>query len=120
MKITNQNELKVAFEQLDKMIADGFQGNAEKEAQFADLSKAIEAYEDSLQLMPLRPQTLTGMIELKMFERRLKQRELAEQLGITTTRLSEVLNGKRKVNMDLAKRLHRVLGIDAEFILEHA
>ena len=120
MKITNQDELKAAFARLDKMIADGFQGNPEKEAEFAALSKAIEAYEDSLGLMPLKPQTLAGMIELKMFERRIKQRELAEQLGITATRLSEVLNGKRKVNMDLAKRLHKTLGIDAQFILEHA
>ncbi len=120
MKITNQNELKAAFERLDQMIAAGFQGNADKEAGFAILSQAIEAYEDSLQLMPLKPQTLAGMIELKMFERKLKQKDLAETLGITTTRLSEVLNGKRKVNMDLAKRLHKKLGIDADFILDHA
>jgi HTH-type transcriptional regulator/antitoxin HigA len=72
-------------------------------------------------LMPLpHPQTLVGMIELKMFERKLNQKELAAKLGITSTRLSEVLNGKRKVNMDLAKRLHDKLGIDASFILEHA
>jgi HTH-type transcriptional regulator/antitoxin HigA len=60
------------------------------------------------------------MLELKMYERRLKQKELAELLGISATRLSEVMQGKRKVNIDLAKRLHSVLKIDAEFILEQA
>jgi HTH-type transcriptional regulator/antitoxin HigA len=41
-------------------------------------------------------------------------------LGIAPSRLSEVLKGKRKVNMDLAKRLRDRLGIDADFILENA
>ncbi len=30
------------------------------------------------------------------------------------------MQGKRKVNMDLAKRLYKVLNIDPAFILEHA
>ncbi len=60
------------------------------------------------------------MLELKMYELKLKQKELAELLGISATRLSEVMQGKRKVNMDLAKRLYSVLKIDAAFILEQS
>ncbi len=120
-EIKTPEELKVAFAQLDQFITEGFKGNPEKEAVFARLAKAIEKFEDSQHLMPLPyPQTLAGMIELKMFERKLKQKELAKELGITAIRLSEVLNGKRKVNMDLAKRLREKLGIDADFILDHA
>lgn len=37
-----------------------------------------------------------------------------------TTRLSEAMTGKRKVNMDLAKRLYQKLSIDSAFILEHS
>ena len=71
--------------------------------------------------MPIRhPKTLTEMLELKMYELKLKQKELAELLGISATRLSEVMQGKRKVNMDLAKRLYSVLKIDAAFILEQS
>ena len=57
------------------------------------------------------------MVELKMFEQKLKQKDLATLLGVETSRLSEVMNGKRKVNIDLAKRLHQKLNIDADFIL---
>jgi HTH-type transcriptional regulator / antitoxin HigA len=39
---------------------------------------------------------------------------------VSETRLSEVLAGKRKPNLDLAKRMHQRLGIDAELILRMA
>jgi HTH-type transcriptional regulator/antitoxin HigA len=85
------------------------------------LSLLAEAWEDGIPLMPIRqPKTLVEMLELKMYERKLKQKDLAALLEISATRLSEVMQGKRKVNMDLAKRLHSVLKIDAGFILEKA
>lgn len=85
------------------------------------LSLLAEAWEDNIPLMPIRqPQTLIEMIQLSMYERKLKQKDLAALLGISATRLSEVMQGRRKVNMDLAKRLHSVLKIDAGFILEQA
>lgn len=85
------------------------------------LSLIAEAWEDNIPLMPIRqPQTLTEMIQLKMYERKLKQKDLAALLGISATRLSEVMQGKRKVNMDLAKRLYTALNIDPRFILEQA
>ena len=55
-----------------------------------------------------------------MIARRLKKQDLAALLGIANSRLSEVLNGKRAINLDLAKRLYQKLGISAELILEHA
>lgn len=85
------------------------------------LSRIAEAWEDSIPTMPIRqPQTLREMIALKMYERKLKQKDLAGLLEISTTRLSEVMQGKRKINLDLAKRLYNVLKIDASFILETA
>ena len=85
------------------------------------LSLLAEAWENNIPLMPIRqPQTLTEMIQLKMYERKLRQKDLAALLGISPTRLWEVLQGKRKVNMDLAKRLYTALKIDPGFILERS
>jgi HTH-type transcriptional regulator/antitoxin HigA len=93
----------------------------EEKKELKKLSLLAEAYEDSIPLMPIRqPQDLPEMIEYKMYQMQLKQKELALLLGIAPSRLSEVLKGKRKVNMDLAKRLRDRLGIDADFILENA
>ena len=66
----------------------------------------------------LKPTTLTGLIELRMYEMKLKQKDLAQLLNIEASRVSELLNGKRKPSIDLAKRLHEELGIDGNFILE--
>ncbi|GAB3893515.1 hypothetical protein GCM10028825_34320 [Spirosoma agri] len=55
-----------------------------------------------------------------MVQEHLNQRDTASVLGITEMRLSEVLAGKRKVNMDLTKRLYDKLHIRADYILKMA
>ena len=50
----------------------------------------------------------------------LKQKQLAKVLEISEARISELLTGKRKINIELAKKLHSKLKIDAHFILEAA
>lgn len=102
----------------------GFQSlNTHEFIELQALSLAAEHYEDNvLKLMPLsrKPDSLIDMLHLKMFEFKFKQRDLAKALDISPTRLSEVMNGKRKVNMDLAKKLYQKLNIDPKFILENA
>jgi HTH-type transcriptional regulator/antitoxin HigA len=49
---------------------------------------------------------------------KLKQRDLAVILGIESSRVSEYLNGKRKINLEFAKKVHEKLGIDGNFILK--
>ncbi len=86
-----------------------------------ELSLMAEQYEDSIPLMPIKaPKTLAEMIRYKMFEMNIKQNQLARILEVSETRISELLAGKRKVNIGLAKKLHIKLNIDANFILEVA
>ncbi|WP_052731121.1 helix-turn-helix domain-containing protein [Spirosoma radiotolerans] len=71
--------------------------------------------------MPIKvPQLIPEMIEFKMYEKKMKQREMAQLLEVPETRLSEILRGKRRVNLAMAKTLRNKLKIDADFILEHA
>jgi antitoxin component HigA of HigAB toxin-antitoxin module len=87
-----------------------------------DMASAAEKYED--EVLGLRPQkapkTITEIVELKMFENKLTQAKLAEELGLGKSKLSEILSGKRKPDVTFLKGLHRVLKIDADFLLEHA
>ena len=126
-QVTNENEYKETMATIETYLQKATQGGGFESLSPAEadelhrLSVMAEAYEDSIPLMPIRqPQTLVEMIELKMFQKKLKQKEVARLLSIPESRLSEVLTGKRKVNMDLAKRLHDRLEIDAQFILRTA
>lgn len=126
-KIKSEEEYRQVMEKVESYLqkatkSGGFHNlTAEERNELQFLSQIAEAWEDNIPLMPIRqPRTLVEMIELKMYERKLNQKELAALLEISPTRLSEVMQGKRKVNMDLAKRLFRVLKISPEFILETA
>ena len=122
MKIENQEQLQKAFQQLETFIAEGFEGDIEREIAFKSIALAIEDYEDKvLKIMPLQPpKDLIEVLERSMYVRKIKQKDLAMLLDVSVTRLSEILQRKRKINLDFAKRIHEKLGIDAEFILRTA
>lgn len=87
----------------------------------ADLSKIAETYEDNvLELMPIRPKSLTEAVELRRLERKLTQAELAKTLGIGAPKLSQILSGKREPDVAFLKAVYKKLRIDPEFILTHA
>ncbi|MBC7919937.1 MAG: helix-turn-helix domain-containing protein [Ferruginibacter sp.] len=119
MRIASEKELKEAFNRFDGLVAKGLAGHPETEREARQLALAIQQYEDEHYPFP-KPTTLTGMIELRMYERKLKQKDLADLLGVNTSRVSEILNGKRRISLEVAKRLRSKLQIDADFILEHA
>ncbi|TAE32877.1 MAG: helix-turn-helix domain-containing protein [Cytophagales bacterium] len=116
MKLLNETDYKNAFEQFDGLVA-RMGDDPQLQAQARQLAEAIQAYEQAFIAFP-KPTTLTAMIELKMYEMRLKQKDLAVLLGVEASRVSELLTGKRKPTLELAKRLHEKLGIDGNFILE--
>lgn len=88
----------------------------------SDLSKQMAQYEDEyMDIMPLREKTpLIKSIEEYFYARNMKQKEGAKFLGINESVFSQILSGKRRITMPLAKRLRTKLGIDAETILEYA
>lgn len=86
------------------------------------MSEAAEKYENEvLQLKPKRqPQTIQEMVELKMFEQKITQSKLAEYLGLSKSKVSEILSGKRKPDVNFLKGIYEKLNIDADFLLKHA
>ncbi|MEY4925886.1 MAG: hypothetical protein RI894_322 [Bacteroidota bacterium] len=120
-KINTELEYDAALAALEPFLKKGISNlDADDLVALDTVSMLIHDYEKVHYPMPIKPQTITEMIERKMYELKLRQRDLAKLLGVTENRLSEILNGKRKVNMDFAKRLHLRLNIDADFILRTA
>jgi HTH-type transcriptional regulator / antitoxin HigA len=90
--------------------------------QLAAMAVAAEKYENEvLGLKPQKePRTIIEAVELKMFEKRISQARLADLLGLGQSKLSDILNGKRKPDIPFLKALYKILKIDPGFLLEHA
>jgi len=123
--IADRSEYNEVMKQIEVLLqkstsnGDGLSVNDTKTLQ--ELSIMAEHYEDSIPLMPIKtPATLKEMIRFKMFEMNLKQKQLANLLETSDTRISELMNGKARLNLKLAKKLHDKLHIDANFLLEIA
>jgi HTH-type transcriptional regulator / antitoxin HigA len=118
--IKNETEYRAALAAIEPFLQKGFEHlTAAEEEELSRISGLIEAFENAYYPMPFNPKTMNEMLELKMFQMKMKQKDLAKYLGVTENRISEVLNGKRAVNMDLAKRFYTKLEIDPKFILEN-
>ena len=83
--------------------------------------KAAEKFEDeTMGLRPnFKPESLPDMVRLVMLEKKISQARLAEMLKMGKPKLSQILNGKRKPDLNFLKLAYRKLEIDPTFILEH-
>ncbi|WP_375434935.1 helix-turn-helix domain-containing protein [uncultured Hymenobacter sp.] len=114
MKINNESEYQAAMQRLDYLV----ENDPNNLAEIVALGNEVNDYENDNGHAPVHPDSLIARIEREMYKRHLSKGQLAELLEVPASRLSEILHGKRSVNLDFAKRLYKKLGIPAEFILE--
>lgn len=92
----------------------------EEKERYIVLSQAISEWEAAYHPLPGRVSTLiTDAIRKKMETENIKQKETARRLGISESRVSDILNGRRPLNLNIVKRLRDNFGIPADFILDN-
>jgi HTH-type transcriptional regulator/antitoxin HigA len=119
---TQYNQVMVLIEKfIAKATENGgfnFLSDQEKD-ELSSLSLLVEEYEDNvLRIMPL-PVTINSVVQHKIRELNLTQAKLAEMLGLGTSKLSQILNGKREPDVMFLKAIHSKLGISGDFLLEN-
>ena len=120
IKIETERDYNATMKKIDALMKKGEKKLTNKEAEeLRTLALAAQAYEKSIYTIPA-PKTLEGLIELKMYERRLKQKELARLLGIGDPKLSQIMSKKRKPDVAFLKAAHKLLGIDGNILLDYA
>jgi HTH-type transcriptional regulator/antitoxin HigA len=125
-KIRNEAQYSHVMVLIEKFIAKAtdsggfnFLTDEEKE-ELSNLSLLAEQYEDNvLKIMPL-PLTISSVVQHKIKELNISQAKLAEMLGLGTSKLSQILNGKREPDVMFLKAIHNKLGISGDFLLENA
>jgi HTH-type transcriptional regulator/antitoxin HigA len=121
MKIATNKQYKEAVHRVYSLMNKGDNNITEADAhQIEIMAKAIEDYEDNvLKIMPL-PVTVASIVQDKIAEMDITQTQLAQMFGIGKSKISQILSGKRQVDVAFLKAVHSKLGIDGNLILEHA
>jgi len=116
--ITNRAEYEAIMARVDELveIVDDNTPPADKNYIELDfLTDLIVAYEK--EHFPIGKPVLTDVLKSRMYEMNLTQKTLAEILGISAPRVSEYLTGKSEPTLQVARKMHKNLNIDANVIL---
>lgn len=79
------------------------------------LSDLVADYEE--EHFPVTKPTLVDVIKLRMYEMNLSQKSLSELLGISPSRISEILSGKSEPTYQMARNISKSLNIDSDIVL---
>ncbi len=79
------------------------------------ISDLVEEYEDVH--YPIGKPALIDIIKLRLYEMGITQSKLAEMLGLSNARVSEILNGKSEPSLKIGRELSRKLNIDPAVVL---
>ena len=79
------------------------------------LTDLVVAYEK--EHYPIGRLSLPDVLKTRMHEMNLTQKSLARMLGISAPRVSEYLTGKTEPTLQVARKIHHELNIDANVIL---
>ena len=87
MSISTAAQYEEALREIEALMNAFSDGeNTVNDSKIADLAKKIEEYEDRNIVMPMplvikKPETLPDVIELKMFEKKMKHKDMAKTAG---------------------------------------
>ena len=116
MKITpirNEKDYQKALDRLEK-IFDAKKGTNQGD-ELEILSILIDQYEN--QNFPIGMPDPIEAIKFRMEQMGMKQKDLAEIVGFKS-RVSEILNKKRKLTLDMVRKLNTTLHIPTEVLVQ--
>ncbi len=124
MTIKSDKEYKEYEARVEQLIQKGTElgdmellSNMEK-SEFTALSEALDEYGRAFHPLPGQISTLLAdAILLKVKEKGLKQKDAARMIGISATTFSDLLHGRRPLSFNIARNLHKILGVPANIVL---
>lgn len=112
--IKTDNQHQEYLERAYKLMQIDLEPNTSKSDELELLSILIEQYEKKN--YPIEPPNPIEAILFRLDQMGMKKSELKSLLG-TRSRVSEILAGKRKLNLRMIRRLHEQLGISAKTLI---
>ena len=75
----------------------------------------VEEYEDIH--YPIGKPSLIDVIKLRLYEMGITQTKLASMLGLSSARVSEIMNGKSEPSLKIGREISKQLNIDPAIVL---
>ncbi|MDR1161474.1 MAG: helix-turn-helix domain-containing protein [Tannerellaceae bacterium] len=117
-QIVNKSEYEAIMARVDELIElvdDNTPPTDKNYIELDFLTDLVVAYEK--EHYPIGKPVLMDILKSRMNELNLTQKALAEMLGISASRISEYLTGKSEPTLQVARKMHKELNIDANVIL---
>ena len=117
-QIKNEAAYRAAMHRIDellKVVNDSTPIDDPNYLELDMISDMVEEYEE--EHYPIAAPTLVETIKLRMYEMGLTQTKLAEMLGISTARISEIITGKGEPSLKTGREISRKLNIDPAIVL---
>ena len=111
--IKTDADYEAAFQEIERLF-DSKPGTAEAD-RLEVMATLVEAYETKHHALPL-PDPIEAIL-YHMESRGLSRRDLEPYIG-TRARVSEILNRRRPLTMEMVRNLHEGLGIPAEVLIQ--
>lgn len=117
MNITVQ-QYEFAIERIEELLPivdDQTSVNDRNAVELALLSEIVIEYETLN--FPIEKPTIAELIDLALEERKMTQKELAREIGVSPSRINDFITGRAEPSLKIAKRLCVTLGITASAML---
>ena len=117
-QIENEDQYKWAVsrvEELLPLVDEETPLNDTKSIELVMLSNLVADYSDKH--FAIGNPTLAEAIKLRMYEMGLTQKALAQLLGISPARISEIMTGRKEPTYHIARDISKKLDIDASIVL---
>ena len=117
-KINTEKQYDAACKRINELLEIVSNETSEDDPNMIELdllSDLVADYEE--EHYPITPPTLAETIKLRMFEMGLTQVKLAELLGLSTARMSEIVSGKGEPSLKTGREISRKLDIDPAIVL---
>ncbi|HEV7346917.1 helix-turn-helix domain-containing protein [Telluribacter sp.] len=111
--IKNENDYQLVLQRLE-VIFDAEPGTPEGD-ELEVIAFLIDSYEK--EHFPIGKPDPIEAVKFRMEQLGIKQKELAEVLGYKS-RVSEILNKKRKLTLDMIRNLHKTLNIPTNVLIQ--
>ena len=118
-QIKSEAAYRAAMQRIDELLPlvnDNTPVDDPKYLELDMISDMVEEYEDIH--YPISKPTLIDVIKLRLYEMGINQSKLAEMLGLSNARVSEILNGKSEPSLKIGRELSRQLKLAKRNLLQ--